>query len=406
MDSLRGQRILLGVTGGVAAYKAVELARLLVRAGAETRVVMTRSAARFVGPLTLQAVTGQPVRDSLFDAAHEAAMGHIELARWADLVLVAPATADFLARAAAGLADDLLSTLCLASPAPKLFAPAMNQAMWVNAATRANVALLEARGAVMLGPAEGEQACGDSGPGRMLEPVEIVEVLLDRSDARRRLADRRVVMTAGPTREALDPVRFIGNRSSGKMGFALAGALAAEGAEVELVSGPVGLPTPPGVRRTDVETALQMRDAVFTALPGAAIFVACAAVADYRPATIAPHKIKKTGEVLTVELVRNPDILAQVAALSDRPFCVGFAAETGDLEAHAEAKLHDKGLDMIAANRVGATEGIEADDNALLVLWRGGRATLPRQPKTGLARALVDLIVERFDAQAAAQDPR
>jgi len=392
---------LLGITAGIAAYKAAELARLLVRQGAEVQVVMTRSAAEFIGPMTLQAITGRTVRAALFDPQHEAAMGHIELARWAEVILVAPATADFLARIAAGMAGDLLSTLCLASAAPLLIAPAMNQAMWRHPATRANVDLLCARGVVMLGPDEGEQACGDSGPGRMLEPVAISAALVDRL-AGGRLAGRRVVLTAGPTREALDPVRFIGNRSSGKMGFALAAALAAQGAEVVLVAGPVALSAPPGVDRIDVETAEQMRGAVFTSLPGAAIFVACAAVADFRPAAPVQQKIKKTSERLTLELVRNPDILSEVAGLAERPFCVGFAAETNDLESHARAKLRAKGLDMIAANQVSASQGFEADDNALLVIWEGGSEVLDRQPKHRLAEQLVNLIADRFDAQTAA----
>lgn len=395
--------MLLGVTGGIAAYKAAELARLLVGEGAEVQAVMTDAARRFIGPLTLQAVTGRPVRDTLFDPQHEAAMGHIELARWADLILIAPASADFLARMAAGLADDLLSTLCLASPAPLLAAPAMNQAMWGHAATRANVERLGARGVTLLGPDEGAQACGDVGPGRMLEPAAILTAVRARLAAGR-LAGRRVLVTAGPTREALDPVRFIGNRSSGKMGFAVAAALAAEGAEVTLVAGPVALPTPPRVERVDVESAIEMRDAVFARLSGTALFVASAAVADFRPAVAAGHKIKKTSETLNLELVRNPDILAEVAALPERPFCVGFAAETHDLEVHAEGKRRAKGLDMIAANEVGAAQGFEMDENALLVMWEGGRQALERQSKERLAVQLVNLILDRLDAQTAAQD--
>ena len=400
MQSLRGRRVLLGITAGIAAYKAAELARLLVGEGAEVQVVMTGSAGRFIGPMTLQAITGRAVRDALFDPVHEAAMGHIELARWADVILVAPATADFLAQIAAGMARDLLSTLCLASTAPLLVAPAMNQAMWRHAATRANVALLVGRGVTMLGPDEGEQACGDTGPGRMMEPAAIVASLPARP-LRGRLLGRRVVLTAGPTREALDPVRFLGNRSSGKMGFALASALAAQGAEVVLVSGPVAQATPPGVERIDVTSALEMRDAVFTSLPGAAIFIACAAVADFRPAVVAQQKIKKTTETLTLELIRNPDILSEVSARSDRPFCVGFAAETHDLETFAEAKLKTKGLDMIAANRVSASQGFEMDDNALLVIWNDGREALAQQSKPQLAARLVNLIADRFDAQTA-----
>ena len=403
MQPLRGRRLLLGITGGIAAYKAAELARLLVKDGAEVQVVMTRAAGAFVGAMTLQAITGRPVREALFDAQHEAAMGHIELARWADLVVIAPATADFLAQMAAGMAQDLLSTLCLATTAPLVVAPAMNQAMWRHAATQANVALLQSRGVIFLGPDEGAQACGDVGPGRMLEPADI-QLALGANLAGGRLAGRRVLLTAGPTREALDPVRFLGNRSSGRMGFALAAALVAEGASVTLVAGPVSLPTPAGVERIDVESALQMREAVFTSLPGTAIFIACAAVADFRPAAAAGKKIKKTSETLTLELIRNPDILSEVAALSARPFCVGFAAETDDVEAYAQAKLRAKRLDMIAANRVGASQGFEVDDNALLVIWEGGQQSLPQQPKSRLAAQLVNLIVDRFDAQTAAEN--
>ena len=405
MQRLNGRRVLLGITAGIAAYKAVEVARLLVKEGAEVQVVMTPAAAAFIGPLTLQAVSGRPVRDTLFDPQHEAAMGHIELARWADVILVAPATADFLARIAIGMADDLLSTLCLASTARLLLAPSMNQAMWRHAATQSNVEQLVSRGTTLLGPAEGEQACGDTGPGRLLEPPVIVSAVCDLFGAGR-LTGRRVVLTAGPTREALDPVRFLGNRSSGKMGFALAEALAAQGAEVVLISGPVTLPTPAGVQRIDVESAEQMRDAVFTSLADTAIFVACAAVADFRPREISTKKIKKTQETLTVELVRNPDILGEVSALpAGRPFCVGFAAETDDVGAYAERKRRAKGLDMIAANQVSASIGIETDENALLVIWDGGQQALSRQPKTRLAAQLVDLIADRFDAQTAAKDP-
>ena len=404
MPSLRGRRVLLGITAGIAAYKGAELARLLVKAGAEVQVVMTPSATEFIGPLTLQAITAREVRQSLFDAAHEAAMGHIELARWADVVLIAPATADVIAQLAWGTARDLLTTVCLASEAPLVVAPAMNQAMWRHAATRDNVAALLRRGVDIVGPAEGEQACGDVGPGRMVEPVEIVAALGARFGGGR-LAGRRVLLTAGPTREALDPVRFLGNRSSGKMGFALADALVGQGADVVLVAGPVALPTPRGVERVDVESAQQMYDAVFARVAQADIFIACAAVADYRAANVADKKIKKDGtETLTVELVRNPDIVASVAALPQRPFCVGFAAETDDVEAYAEHKRRIKGLDMIAANQVGAALGFEADDNALLVLWEGGREALENQPKPRLATRLVDLIVERFDAQTTAQD--
>lgn len=404
MQPLRGRHILLGITAGIAAYKAAELARLLIRDGADVRVVMTRSASQFIGPMTLQAITGETVRDSLFDPAHEAAMGHIELARWADCVLVAPATADFLAHVASGMASDLLSTLCLASDAPLLVAPAMNQAMWRHAATVANVDRLRARGVGILGPDAGAQACGDVGPGRMLEPVAIVDALRELF-ADGPLQGRKVVVTAGPTREAIDPVRYLGNRSSGKMGFAIAAALVRHGADVTLVAGPVGLPTPGGVERIDVESAADMLAAVDAAIAGSDIFVACAAVADFRPVNIAQHKIKKTDSPsLSLQLERNPDILATVAARQDAPFCVGFAAETDDVEGYARGKLEAKKLDMIAANQVGESLGFEADDNALLVLWPGGGRQLPQQPKSQLAVQLVDLIVERFDAQTATED--
>jgi phosphopantothenoylcysteine decarboxylase/phosphopantothenate--cysteine ligase len=393
----------LGISAGIAAYKAAELARLLIKQGALVQVVMTRSAAQFIGPLTFQAITGREVRDALFDTQHEAAMGHIELARWADVVLVAPATADFLARAAAGMADDLLTTLCLATPAPVVVAPAMNQAMWAHPATVDNVACLRERGVRTIGPAQGEQACGDFGAGRMVEPVDIVEALTAYATAAR-LHGRRALVTAGPTREALDPVRFIANRSSGKMGFAVAEALVAQGAEVTLVSGPVALTTPQGVERIDVESALQMRDAVFARLAGQDIFVASAAVADYRPVDPAGHKLKKSQQTLTLTLTRNPDILADVAARPDKPFCVGFAAETRDVAAYAEQKRRAKGVDMIAANEVSASLGFDQDDNALLVLWEGGEANLPRQAKSRLADRLVELIADRFDAQTATQD--
>ena len=397
MQPLYGRRVLLGITAGIAAYKAAELARLLIRDGAEVQVVMTVSASEFIGPMTLQAITGRPVRNTLFDEQHEAAMGHIELARWADLILVAPATADFLAQLAAGMAHDLLSTLCLASTAPLMVAPAMNQAMWLHSATRSNVELLQSRGVYLLGPDEGAQACGDTGPGRMIEPEALASAVRGRFISGR-LAGKRVLLTAGPTREALDPVRFLGNRSSGKMGFALASALVSQGAEVTLVAGPVSLPTPDGVRRIDAESAQEMRDAVFTSLPGTAIFVACAAVADFRPEKVVDQKIKKTDDTLTLKLVRNPDILSEVSLSPDRPFCVGFAAETNDVEAYADAKRRAKGLDMIAANQVGASQGFETDENALLVLWEGGRQVFPMQPKPVLAGQLASLIADRFDA--------
>ncbi|MFA5529027.1 MAG: bifunctional phosphopantothenoylcysteine decarboxylase/phosphopantothenate--cysteine ligase CoaBC [Thiohalomonadaceae bacterium] len=394
--NLQGKHILLGITGGIAAYKTPALVRALGRAGAEVRVVTTPAAEAFVTPLSLQAVSGHPVRRDLFDAAAEAGMDHIALARWADLVLVAPATADFMARLAAGMADDLLATLCLATAAPIALAPAMNQQMWRALATAHNARVLAARGVHLFGPAEGEQACGESGPGRMLEPGELVERCTDLLAARGTLAGVRVLVTAGPTREAVDPVRFLSNRSSGRMGFAMAEAAAALGAGVTLVSGPVDLPTPAGVERVDVVSAAEMAAAV--AARSFDVFIGTAAVADYRPVQSADQKIKKTAERLTLELERNPDILASVAARADRPFTVGFAAETGHLEAHARDKLTRKQLDLIAANDVsaGAQGGFDSPVNALRVFWAGGEVSLPLQDKRRLARQLMDLIVEHY----------
>ncbi len=396
MTILNGKRILLGVTGGIAAYKTAELVRLLRGSGAEVQVVMTPAATHFITPLTLQALSGRPVRLELFDPDHEAAMGHIELARWADRVVVAPATADFIARLAAGMADDLLTTLCLASDAPMAVAPAMNSRMWLNAATCENVRRLEQRAVSIWGPATGEQACGETGPGRMLEPEELRQRIEGWFSASP-LQGVRVLLTAGPTREPIDPVRFVGNRSSGKMGYALARAFVAAGAEVSLVSGPVTLETPRGIERVDVETALEMEQAVMSRIGGCDIFVACAAVADYRPAEAAEQKIKKSEEELRITLVRNPDILAQAAALAEAPFTVGFAAETSRPAEQGEDKLRSKGVDMIAANLVGGEQGgFERDENALSVIWAGGRQDLPMARKERLAEALVSIITEKF----------
>ncbi len=387
----RQKKILLGVTGGIAAYKSCELARLLVQAGASVRTVLTEAATRFVTPMTFQALTGNPARTRLFDEDHEAAMGHIELARWADQVIVAPATADFLARLAQGRANDLLTTLCLATGAPVTVAPAMNHRMWQHPATRRNLALLEEMGVRCIGPDEGDQACGESGPGRMSEPGEIAALLLGEGEL---FKGRNVMVTAGPTREALDPVRYLSNRSSGRMGFALAEAFHGQGARVTLVTGPVSLATPPGIERIDVESAQEMRDAVFERIGEQDLFVGCAAVADYRPEDSSPHKIKKSSDILKLRLLRNPDILAEVAALDDGPWTVGFAAETTDLERHARQKLEGKGVDMIAANRVGRGLGFEVEENALEVFWKTGQQTLPQQDKGVLARELVALIAE------------
>ena len=396
MSEMLGKRLLLGVTGGIAAYKSAELIRLLRKSGVEVQVVMTQAAARFISPLSLQALSGRPVRQALFDPDQEAAMGHIDLARWADLVLVAPASADFMARLAAGLADDLLSTLCLASDAPIVLAPSMNQQMWRNAATCDNAALLEHRGLELWGPASGDQACGEQGPGRMLEPQELwrrVRARLLTGD----LVGVRVLLTAGPTREPIDPVRYLTNRSSGKMGYALARAFAARGAEVTLVSGPVTLSTPRGVRRIDVETALQMQAAVMSRVADCELFVACAAVADYRPLTVAERKLKKQQENMDLELTRNPDILAGVAALAEAPFTLGFAAETERPVEQAEEKRLAKGVKAIAANLVGAREGgFERDENALTLIWQGGRKEFPMMEKGRLAEVLVAELMEIY----------
>jgi phosphopantothenoylcysteine decarboxylase / phosphopantothenate---cysteine ligase len=404
MPSLSGKHVLLGVTGGIAAYKAPDIVRRLRELGAEVRVVLTASAAQLVTPLTFQAVSGHPVRESLWDDSAEAAMGHIELARWADIVLVAPATADFIARLAAGMADDLLTTLCLATDAPIAIAPAMNRLMWANPATRDNVARLAARGTTVLGPGTGEQACGETGDGRMLEPREIVAALpMPGGESTGALADLRVLVTAGPTREALDPVRYLTNRSSGKMGYAVAAAAVRAGGDVVLVSGPVDIPPPAGVRVVRVETAAEMRAAVHAELPGTAVFVSAAAVADYRPARPAPQKMKKHAGEMSLELVRNPDILAEVAAATPRPFVVGFAAETEHVEANARLKLEGKSLDMIAANKVGSDCGFDREDNSLLVLWPGGQEDLGSGGKVELAERLVGLIAERMRAGHQAQ---
>ena len=481
--------VVLGVSGGIAAYKSPEIVRRLKDAGHAVRVVTTAGAEAFVSPLTFQAVSGEPVYRDLLDATAEAAMGHIELARWADVVLIAPATANVMARLAHGFADDLLTTLCLATAAPLVIAPAMNRQMWRASATRANLETLLARGVRAIGPDAGRQACGDVGPGRMSEPADLVAALLGdlppaasgpspasptggtfaelgytvvgaadsgasplgahgsssgepgagRHGGRTRsasttaapgrrdpgaavsAADRagrngpgepggepaplggiRVLMTAGPTREAIDPVRFISNHSSGKMGFAVAAAARGLGAEVDLVSGPVSLDPPVGVTVVPVGSAAEMHREVMARAPGCDIFIGAAAVADYTPATASPGKVKKAASPLHLELRPTPDILAEVAALAAAPFTVGFAAETEDLERHARAKLERKGLDLIAGNRVGRSDGLgfDSDRNMLLVLWPGGgRADLPPAPKTRLACQLLELVAERFLAR-------
>ena len=415
IQRLAGRRILLGISAGIAAYKSAQLARLLKQAGCEVRVVMTEGAQAFIAPLTLQALTGEAVRTSLLDPEAEAGMGHIELARWADTILIAPGTADLMARLALGMADDLLTTLCLASEAERIMAPAMNQAMWRHPATQRNAACLQQDGWRLLGPDSGEQACGDTGPGRMLEPEAIMAELATLSSAvplarqahepeqQTQLPAQglHIAITAGPTREPLDPVRYLSNHSSGKMGYALAAVAAELGAQVTLISGPVNLPTPEGVTRIDVETAVEMHATSRRLATECDLFIGCAAVADYRAEAPAEHKIKKRVDEdgLTLKLIKNPDIIADITAMRDaaggRPFVVGFAAETRDLESYARDKLERKRLDMIVANNV-ATQGLGfgADHNAALLLWRDGDGEggedLPPQPKRELARMIID----------------
>ncbi len=378
---------MVGVTGGVAAYKAAELVRLLGKAGADVHVVLTESGARFVTAVTFQALSGNPVWSDLWDARMPNNMAHIDLGRDVDAILVAPATADFIARLAQGRADDLLTTLCLARDVPLIVAPAMNRQMWEAPATQRNVALVRGDGVTLFGPAAGEQACGEVGMGRMLEPEELLE-RLEGCFVAKRLAGRKVVLTAGPTFEAIDPVRGITNISSGKMGYALARACAQAGAEVVLVSGQVALPVPAGVRRVSVAGARDMRDEVLAALPGADVFIGVAAVADYRPLDVAEHKMKKKDGILTLSLTENPDILAEVAALPDAPFCVGFAAESRDLDAYAEGKRQKKRLPMLVGNLV--QDGMGADDNVVVLYDDAGRHPLPRAPKAVVARGIVE----------------
>jgi len=394
---MAAKRILLGITGGIAAYKSAELVRLLKKAGHPVRVVMTRGAEAFVTPLTFQALSGEPVRTSLLDPEAEQGMGHIELAKWADQVVIAPATADFIARLAQGMADDLLTTLCCATEASIVVAPAMNQAMWNNHRTRRNIGLLESDPQVTLwGPDQGSQACGDTGPGRMLEPQELFERITAVCSGP--LSGKRVVITAGPTREPIDPVRYISNHSSGKMGYAIAAAARDAGAQVVLVSGPVSIPEPTGVDVRAVVTADDMLTAAGQAVDeGCDVFIATAAVADYRPDNCAGDKIKKTSEDMSLALVRNPDTLATIAARPDAPFTVGFAAETRDVEHYARDKMQRKKLNMIVANDV-STPGIgfNSDDNAVTVFWRSGQQVLGPENKATIARQLVALIAEQI----------
>lgn len=400
MQRLKRKRILVGVGGGIAAYKSAELIRRLRDQGADVRVVMTRAGREFITPMTLQALSGHPVHLDLLDPAAEAAMGHIELARWADLVLIAPATADLMARLAQGAADDLLTTVVLATDAPVALAPAMNQAMWRDPATQHNAQTLRERGLHLFGPADGSQACGDVGPGRMLEADALAQLAAD-CFQRRALTGRRVLITAGPTQENIDPVRYITNHSSGKMGFALAEAAAEAGAEVVLVTGPVHLPTPERVERVNVVSAREMLAACEAAMP-CDLLIAAAAVADYRPEVIAEHKMKKdpdSSDGLLLKLVRNPDILATLAARDDRPFSVGFAAETQNLLEYAARKLRDKNLDLIVANDVANPSiGFNSEDNACSVIDRTQQETRFAQTSKGkIARQLIDFIADRLN---------
>jgi len=401
---LTGRNILLGISGGIAAYKIPLLVRRLREAGADIQVVMTENAHRFVTAVTLQAVSGRPIRDDLWDEDAEAAMGHIELARWADLLMIAPATADTLSRLAAGRADDLLTTVRLATHAPVLLAPAMNQAMWLHPATQRNLQLLRQDGCAVVGPASGAQACGEFGPGRMVEPEALcaaaIDCLAPVTRAAPALAGVRILITAGPTREAIDPVRYISNHSSGKQGYAIAAAAAAGGAGVTLISGPVTLPPPPGVDVVHVSSARDMHEAVQARLGACDIFIGVAAVADYRPDVEALEKIKKTATNrggMTLQLVENPDIIASVAKSPDRPFVVGFAAETHRALEHAREKRVRKGLDMIVVNDVSRSDiGFNADENDVTAIWEGGEERIPKGSKSAVATAILDRVASRF----------
>ncbi|SUP91896.1 phosphopantothenoylcysteine synthase/decarboxylase [Vibrio owensii] len=397
MQTLAGKKILLGISGGIAAYKCAELTRRLIERGAQVQVVMTKAAKEFITPLTMQAVSGRPVSDSLLDPAAEASMGHIELAKWADLVLLAPATADLIARMSAGMGNDLLTTLVLATDSPVAVSPAMNQQMYRNVATQENIATLARRGMHIWGPAAGEQACGDVGPGRMLEPMQLVH-LCEQFFQPKLLAGKSVLITAGPTREAIDPVRYISNHSSGKMGFALANAAAQLGAKVTLVCGPVSLNTPAGVERINVASAQEMHDAVMAHAPSHDAFISCAAVADYRPENVASQKLKKTenNDQMTINMVKNPDIVATVANMTEqRPFTVGFAAETNDVETYARGKLVKKNLDMICANDVSVEgQGFNSNDNAITLFWPEGEQALALESKEALSFRILEKMHE------------
>ena len=401
MQQLCNRRILLGISGGIAAYKSAELVRLLKRAGADVRVIMTSGAMEFMTPLTLQALSGNPVHHALLDPEAEAGMGHIELAKWADLILIAPASANLIARLAQGMGNDLLTTVCLATEAPLCLAPAMNQAMWRDPMTQANMTHLQSahqEKLTVIGPDAGEQACGDVGPGRMMEP-ELIAVEVANMFESGALAGVSVVITAGPTREAIDPVRYISNHSSGKMGYALAAAARDAGARVTLISGPVNIPAPERVRMVNVTSALDMFNATKSELEHGQVFIASAAVADYRLASVAPQKVKKSTDTLTLELVKNPDIIAMVAAHVPHPFTVGFAAETQDVERYARGKLESKNLDIIIANDVSRSDiGFNSDDNAVSVFWPEGQQRFDTMNKHTLARELIALVADRYNA--------
>ena len=396
MLSLTNKRVLLGITGGIAAYKCAELTRLLIKAGAEVRVGMTRAATEFITPLTMQALSGQRVHLDLLDSDAEAAMGHIELARWADLVLIAPATADFIARITQGQADDILSTMVLATSAKIAIAPAMNQAMWADDSTMTNLNVLVDRGYHIFGPAKGEQACGDVGPGRMMEPSQLLELSASLFETGE-LAGKSFVITGGPTQEAIDPVRFISNHSSGKMAYALAAEAVAAGAKVTLISGPVNLPTPESVKRIDVISAAQMLAATHEAIADCDVFIGVAAVADYRPAEIAAQKIKKSDEQMQLTLIKNPDIISEVAQLEEKPFVVGFAAETNDIVSNGKDKLKRKGLDMLFANN--ATETFSSDSIVVTALTEISETELKAGNKNVVARHMLQLIATALNEQ-------
>ncbi len=405
MPSLANKHVVVGVTGGIAAYKSADLVRRLREVGAQVRVAMTPNATRFITPLTMQAVSGEPVHVDLLDPDAESGMSHIDLARWADLVIIAPASADFMARVAHGMADDLLTTLCLATSADLYVAPAMNRQMWSNAVTQANVAALESRGIRRLGPGEGSQACGEVGPGRMLEPAELVDAV-ERALGPGTLAGVRMVVTAGPTVEAIDPVRAVTNHSSGKMGYALAAAAVDAGADTVLISGPTHLAPPSGARCVFVTSALEMHAAVMEQVADCDVFCGVAAVADYRPVTAKTQKMKKDADQIEIRMVKNPDIISAVAQHPSRPFTVGFAAETQELEKQAREKLLRKGLDMIIANQVDMPGiGFGSDDNAVILIDRHASKALTAMPKSKLARVLIKEIADRYHGQETRQDP-